>query len=351
VSVETDLAEIVPSETVWSCMQCLACVDICPVGVEHVPIIVNLRRSRVDAGDLDETLQTTLESIYASGNSFGLPRRRRARWVEDLGFIPKDARSESVDVLWFLGDYASLEPRNQAATRALASILRRANVDFGILYEDERNAGNDVRRAGEELLFMDLAQKNIETLKSCDFRRILSSDPHSYNTLRNEYPELGGSWPVIHHSELLLELLGQKRLRVRRPLDVRVTYHDPCALGRANGVYEPPRRVLEALGCELVEMPRNRANSFCCGAGGGRIWMSESPARSAPRPAEARIHEAVALSGVELFVVACPKDVVMYEDAIKTTGHESRIRLAELSELVHEALGQDLDGHTAIPLS
>ena len=136
--VQTELADVIPSETVWSCMQCLACVDACPVGIEHVPIIVDLRRHRVDTDELDETLQTTLEAIYESGNSFGLPRRRRARWVEELPFTPKDARAEPVDVLWFVGDYASLDPRNQHATRALASTLTSAGVDFGILYEAER---------------------------------------------------------------------------------------------------------------------------------------------------------------------------------------------------------------------
>jgi Fe-S oxidoreductase len=350
-SAATNLAEVVPSETLWSCMQCMACVDVCPVGVEHVPIIVDLRRSRVDEGDLDETLQATLEAIYEVGNSFGLPRRRRPRWVEALDFAPKDARVEPVDVLWFLGDYASLEPRNQHATQALASVLHYAGVDFGILYEDERNAGNDVRRVGEEALFVELAERNIETLTACEFRRILTSDPHTYNTLKNEYPDLGGSWSVVHHSELLLELVQERRLQPMKPLGVRVTYHDPCALGRSNGVYEPPRLVLEAIGCDLVEMPRNRANSFCCGAGGGRIWMADAGGRGVARPAEARIQEAVALGDVDLFVVACPKDVVMYADAIKTSGHEGRIRLAELSELVHEALGPMPAPPCLIPLS
>lgn len=336
----TDLAEIVPSETVWSCMQCLACVDVCPVGVEQVPIIVELRRTRVDRGDLDDKLQSTLEAIYEFGNSFGAPRRRRARWTEPLETKPKDARTEPVDILWFVGDYASLDQRNQWATRALADVLVLAGVDFGILYDGERNAGNDVRRVGEEILFVDLAEKNIELLAGCEFQRILTTDPHSYNTLKNEYPRFGGSWQVIHHAELLLELLEKGRLPVQQPLGKRVTYHDPCALGRANGVFEPPREVIERLGCELVEMPRNRTNSFCCGAGGGRIWMADSSAGESSRPAVARIEEAAALGGVELFVVACPKDVVMYDDAIKSSGYEGRIRLAELSELAAAAVAR-----------
>ena len=319
-------------------MQCMACVEICPVGIEHVPIIVELRRRLVDQGEMDPLLQTTLETIYESGNSFGEPKRKRARWTKELEFEVKDARQEPVEILWFVGDYASLDPRNQRATRSLARILHHAGVDFGILYEAERNAGNDVRRVGEEGLFNDLAESNIEAISQCDFARILTSDPHSYNTIKNEYPELGGAWTVLHHSELLLELLESGALVPRKPLGRRVTYHDPCTLGRYNGVYEPPRQILAAIGCELVEMPRNRDNSFCCGAGGGRIWMTELKQGDGPRPSESRIHEATSLGQLDHFVVCCPKDVTMYEDAIKTTGRQGEITLAELSELVLEAL-------------
>ena len=324
-------------ETLWSCMQCMACVEICPVGIEHVPIINHMRRALVERGEMDGQLQQTLETIYTSGNSFGEAKRKRARWARELDFEVKDARKQGAELLWFVGDYASFDPRNQRATRALARLLREAGVDFGILHDGERTAGNDVRRAGEEGLWTSLAEENVATIAGCRFDRILTSDPHTYNTLKNEYPQLGGSWTVLHHSELLLELLRAGSLRPRKGLGYRVTYHDPCALGRYNGVYEEPRRLLEAVGCELVEMPRNRDNSFCCGAGGGRIWMKELRAEGAPRPSESRIDEAVALGDMDYFVVACPKDVTMYEDAIKTSGHAGEIELRELSELVLEA--------------
>ena len=166
-------------------------------------------------------------------------------------------------------------------------------MDFGILYDGERNSGNDVRRVGEEGLFESLAEQNIETLSACEFARIVTSDPHSLNTLRNEYPDLGGTWTVAHHTTLLLELIEGGALDVRDQLGYRVTYHDPCYLGRHNGGYDAPRQVLEALGCTLVEMPRNRDNSFCCGAGGGRIWIPDTPGQE--RPSENRIREAVGL--------------------------------------------------------
>ena len=326
----------VRTETVWSCMQCNACVEICPVGIEQAPIINQLRRRLVEDGELDPNLQSTLQVIHKSGNSFGENRRRRGRWTKELEFEVKDARTQPVDVLWFVGDYASFDPRSQQITQALARLLHTAGVDFGILYDGERNSGNDVRRVGEEGLFESLAEQNIETISGCAFQRIVTSDPHSLNTLRNEYPSLGGSWPVVHHTTLLAELIRAGRLEPRRRLEYRVTYHDPCHLGRFNGEYDGPREILELLGCTLVEMGRNRDNSFCCGAGGGRIWIPDQPGQE--RPSENRIREAVGLPDVELFVVACPKDVTMYEDAIKTSGHADQIQLREVTELIEEAL-------------
>src|SRR5579862_1273543 len=331
-------------ETLWSCMQCNACVEICPVGIEQAPIINQLRRRLVEDGELDSNLQSTLEVIHKSGNSFGENKRKRGRWTSELDFEVPDARKQPVETLWFVGDYASFDPRSQRVTRALARLLHRAGVDFGILYDGERNSGNDVRRVGEEGLFEMLAEGNIETLSGCEFNRIVTSDPHSLNTLRNEYPELvrqqdgelADRWRVMHHTTLLLELIDSGRLRVANRLAYTVTYHDPCHLGRMNGEYDAPRQILERLGCVLVEMPRNRDNSFCCGAGGGRIWIPDKPGTE--RPSENRIREAVSLPHVELFVVACPKDVTMYEDAIKTSGNADRIELRELTELVEEAM-------------
>jgi Fe-S oxidoreductase len=335
------LGDPIRPETLWSCMQCMACVEICPVGIEHVPIINQMRRGLVELGEMDSQLQSTLETIYTSGNSFGEAKRKRARWAKELDFEIKDARKEPVEYLWYVGDYASFDPRNQRNTQALARILHHAGVDFGILFDAEKTAGNDVRRAGEEGLYTSLAEENIEAIGKCDFRKILTSDPHTFNTLRNEYPELGAEWSaddVIHHSMLLLELIESGRIAPTKRLAQRVTYHDPCTLGRYNGVFDQPRAVIRAVGLDLVEMPRNRDNSFCCGAGGGRIWMKELRKEGSQRPSENRIDEAVGLGGVDYFVVACPKDVTMYEDAIKTSGHADEIELREISELVLEAL-------------
>ncbi len=326
----------VREDTLWACMQCNACVEICPVGIEQAPIINQLRRRLVEDGELDQNLQSTLQVIHKSGNSFGENKRRRGRWTAELQFEVTDARTQPVDVLWFVGDYASFDPRSQQVTRAIARLLHAAGVDFGILYDAERNSGNDVRRVGEEGLFETLAQQNIDVIDRCEFNLIMTSDPHSLNTLRNEYPRLGGNYSVIHHTQLLYELIETGKLEIANKLSYRVTYHDPCHLGRINGEYDNPRRILELLGCTLVEMPRNRDNSFCCGAGGGRIWIPDTPGQQ--RPSENRIQEATSLPEIELFIVTCPKDVTMYEDAIKTSGNSDRIELRELTELIEEAL-------------
>ena len=324
---------IIGRDVLWSCTTCGACVEQCPVDIEHVDTIVHLRRQLVDAGELEPAVQQVLQNDAQQGNSFGKSGRMRARWTKELGFTVKDARKEPVRSLWFVGDFASFDERLQVLSRDLAGILRDAGVDFGMLYEGERDDGNDVRRIGEEGLFQMLAEQNMESFRAAAFDEIFTTDPHSFNTLRNEYPAFGLDKPVLHYSQLLARLLADGSIPVT-PLRMRVTYHDPCYLARHNRLIEAPRQVLAALGCELVEMPRNGLNTFCCGAGGGRIWMTE-PAQ-AERPSESRIREAVAL-GVDHFVVACPKDFVMYGDAVKTTGNEDRITVIDLVQLTDRA--------------
>lgn len=238
----------------------------------------------------------------------------------------------------------------QATTRAALrrTDWRRVGLDIGLLGDKEQNAGNDVRRIGDEGLFSMLREKNAQELAGAKFRKLISSDPHTYNALKNEYrssaedgeAENGSAErPVYHYTELLDQLLQDGRLKPARALAMTVTYHDPCYLGRFNGVYDAPRRVLQSLGLTLVEMPRHRAASFCCGAGGGRIWMKDAPT-SGERPAENRVKEALALPGVACLVVACPKDLVMFQDAVKTVGAEGRLRVADVGELVYEAMAE-----------
>jgi len=334
-------------EELWACSTCLACDEICPVYIEHPRLIIDLRRRLVDRGEVDEGLQDALVNLQRYGNSFGQSPRKRADWTKPLDFKIKDARKEPVEYLWFVGDYASYDQRAQEVTRLVARLLHTAGVDFGILFDKEQNAGNDVRRAGEEGLFGLLREKNLKELAAARFQKLFTTDPHTYNTLKNEYAQTDGAATsegaqgltpsgVLHYAELFHELLARGVLRPNRSLDLSVTYHDPCYLGRYNGVYQAPRRVLRALGVSLVEMPRHGPDSFCCGAGGGRIWMKDIPGLD-ERPAESRIREALSL-GVECLVVACPKDLVMFQDAVKTVGAESRLRVADLGELLFEAI-------------
>jgi Fe-S oxidoreductase len=326
----------VSMETLWSCRTCMACVEICPVAVEHIPIIVQMRRKLVEAGDMDPLLTKTLQTIAKTGNSFGESKRKRGSWTKALATPIKDARKEPVDYLWFVGDYASFDPRNQKVSQTFAGLLQEANVDFGLLYDSEQNAGNDVRRVGEEGLYDLLATANIEAMKNAQFKTIVTTDPHSFNTIRNEYGDFGGTFEIEHYTTLLRDLLTSGRLKVTKPLGYRVTFHDPCHLGRFNKGYDAPRDILKMIGCELIDMKRCRDNSFCCGAGGGRIWMPDPV--GVEKPAQNRIREAAWIEGLEVYVVSCPKDLTMFEDAVKTTGNEGRFVVRELIELVREAV-------------
>lgn len=323
-------------ETLWSCRTCLACVEICPVAVEHVPIIVQMRRNLVEAGEMEPLLEKTLQTIHKTGNSFGESKRKRANWTKELPFEIKDARTEPVDVLWFVGDYASFDPRNQKVTQSFARLLHKAGVNFGLLFESELNAGNDVRRVGEEGLYELLASSNIGTIQACEFNSIVTTDPHSFNTIRNEYPDFGGKFEIEHYTTMVKGLIEGGQIKLKKKLDYRVTFHDPCHLGRYNKGYDAPRDVLKLLGCELVEMGRNRDNSFCCGAGGGRIWIPDPVGTE--KPSANRIKEAGAIEGLMVFVVSCPKDLTMFEDALKTSGFEGKFIVRELIELIDECI-------------
>jgi Fe-S oxidoreductase/electron transfer flavoprotein alpha/beta subunit len=331
------IGDVIDAQTLWSCRTCGACQEICPVGIEHPAMIVQMRRQLVERGDMDPLLQGTLDSIASTGNSFGENARKRSAWTRDLEFDVKDIREDPADSLWFVGDYAAFDPRNQKVSRAFASLMKAGGVDFALLHEGERNSGNDVRRVGEEGLFETLVEENLAAMTGVrEFRRIITTDPHSYNTIKNEYPEFGQTRPVEHYSSVLADMLKSGRLKVVNPLNKKVTFHDPCHLGRLNGGYEAPREVLRAIGCEIVEMPRNRDNSFCCGAGGGRIWMPDPP--GIEKPSENRMHEASGLGGIDVFVTCCPKDLTMFEDARKTSGHESEFVVQDIAELVAEAV-------------
>jgi Fe-S oxidoreductase/nitrate reductase gamma subunit len=327
---------VISAETLWACMTCGACIDECPVLVEHIDLIVELRRSLVEDGRLEQNLQNMLTSAAHFGNSESQPASQRNGWTRQLKTPIKDARREAVDYLWLTGDQLGYSPELAHIAVKTAEVFQAAGLDFGILYEAELNDGNDIRRAGEEGLFQELVLRNSEVLQSCQFGAIVTTDPHTYNTLKHEYPaELLAGRPVLHYSEVFDRLLQQGQLQPKKSLAWKVTYHDPCYLGRFNGIYDAPRRIISALGCQLVEMPHCRREATCCGAGGGRLWMSEGEMQQ--RPAERRIEEARELVSVSQFVVSCPKDWIMYSDAANMQP-DQRLEIKDLVELVHAAV-------------
>jgi Fe-S oxidoreductase/nitrate reductase gamma subunit len=347
---------VVDGETMESCMACMACMDACPVEIEHLSSFTKMNRQLVDQGDVDPNIQDTFQNVMQHGNTFGDPARNRADWADPLDFELDDARDAEVEYLWYVGDYPSYDDRNKKVARSLATLFERADVEYGILYEDEQYDGNDIRRVGEEFLFIEQAGHHVETFEDCEFEKIVCTDPHSFNTFKNEYPEVDFAeyaddpmmgfdvedWdgaPVFHWTQVVEELVEDGRLGLSGDeLDYTVTYHDPCHLGRYNDEYEAPRELVRATGCELVEMPRNRKDSFCCGGGGGGLWMDFD---EEPKPSEERLREALedtsAGSAVEKFVVACPMCMTMYEDGRKTGGYEDALEIVDVAELLVEA--------------
>jgi Fe-S oxidoreductase len=336
---------VISPEAVWSCTTCYACVRVCPVGNEPMADIVDIRRRLiVDGAELDSGVQNALQSLATNGNWMSKGKRLRGRWAKEMEFPVKNAIEEPVEHLWFVGDTASFDERVVPNTKMVARILNQAGLDFGILYQNESNAGNDVRRVGEEGLFEQLVEQNMEAMGKAQFKQIVTTDPHSFNTLKNEYPQFGGKFEVKHYTVTLLKLIEEGKLTLKNKLShYKVTFHDPCYLGRYNGGFTAPRKLLELLDVEFHEMPRNCENSFCCGAGGGQIWMGKVP--PGERPAENRIKEALstleknASEKKQLFIVTCPKDMIMYSDAVKTTGNEGRIEVRDIIQLVAEAVG------------
>ena len=351
---------VIAAETMESCMACMACMDACPVEIEHLKSFTRLNRDLVDSGSVDSNVQDVFGNLMQKGNTFGEPQRTRGDWADELGFEVADARERDVEYLWYVGDYPSFDERNQRVARALARVFEAAGVSYGILFEDEKYDGNDIRRVGEEFLYLELAGHHVESFEAVDPDHVVCTDPHSFNTFRNEYPDLDlgefaddpmmpfeydGRWNAdgevdVHHwTRVIADLVDAGRLDVPAALDYTVTYHDPCHLGRFNGEYEAPRRLIEATGCELVEMPRNRADSFCCGGGGGGLWLDNEQDE---KPSEERLREALedtsAGPAVEKFVVACPMCMTMYEDGRKTGGYEDDLEIVDASELLIEAL-------------
>ncbi len=329
--------DVVDPEVIWSCTTCAACMRECPVDIEHVDTIVDIRRNLVMAeSSFPPEASSLLRSLEGSGNPWGQPQARRADWAEGLDVPILREGEPPPEYLYWVGCAASFDDRAKSTARATAQLLLAAGVSFAILGPRESCTGDPARRIGNEYLFQTLAEQNVTTLKEAGVTKVVASCPHCFNTLRNEYPDYGGRLEVIHHSRLLADLIAAGRLRPAHAVRELVTYHDPCYLGRHNDEYEAPRIVLGAIpGLRSVEMPRHRARGFCCGAGGARMWMEE---RIGKRINEERTDEAVS-TGAGTVGVACPYCLVMLDDGVKTRGHD--VRVADVAQLLVRSVQPD----------
>jgi Fe-S oxidoreductase/nitrate reductase gamma subunit len=331
--------ERITPEELWACTSCKACDDICPVNIEILDKILDMRRYlTLMESNFPTELGNTYRSMENSGNAYGLDQGDRSEWAASLeGIEIVEAGSPlEHEYLFFVGCAGSFDDRNKKTSRALAKLLQRAGVDFAILGPSELCNGDQARRSGNEYIFQMLATQNVETFNSIGVTKIITQCPHCFNVIKNEYPQLGGNYEVMHHSQLLDQLVRDGRLSLAgASLEERVTYHDSCYLGRHNDVYLAPRRVVGSLaGIDLVEMPRNGTLGMCCGAGGARMWMEENTGK---RVNTERSQEAIA-TGASRIAVACPFCYVMLDDGVKGEGKDEEVRVQDIAEILWEAI-------------
>jgi dimethylglycine catabolism B len=335
-------SDVTTSESVWMCIACSACTTACP---RLIPITQNLmartKEELILAGKVPSELQSALEYSQRYGNPLGESPRKRAEWVEKAGVeVPILGRENpEVDVLWFVGDYPSYHPNVIPSTIAFAKILNALWVKFGILGNSENSDGDSQRLAGEHGLFEMLAEKNAKAFGKFEFKQIVTTDPHAFNAFKNSYPEMGITYPAKHYTQFLAEKKDQLAGLLTKEVKARVTYHDPCYLGRVNQVFDEPRMLINLVpGVELVEMPHNRQNSLCCGGGGGGMWMDGYQwEKTHMRTSEWRVREAVSV-GAEILVVACPYEKPRFEDAVKVIKQAEGLKVMDLSELLLSAM-------------
>ncbi len=335
--------DLVADPDLWLCTTCGNCYRVCPKEVNPLRIMPAIREQAVLQGKIPDELADTFQKLQRTGNPLGESPRKRADWSDDAGVpVPFIAELDRpVDVLWYVSDYTSYHPRGKDAARAMARVLTALGVDFAILGAEERSDGDSARLAGESGLFEMLAEQNIKTFSKYAFKRLVVMDPHAYNAFKNHYPKLGWEGEVLHYTQFLAPLVDRIAWRSRVELDV--TYHDPCYLGRNNGEYDAPRTLLEAIpGIRLVEMPHTRANGYCCGGGGGGMWLDGFVGdHVSERLSERRVREAVATVGTDgtgVLSVACPYEPSRFEDAVKSTGNDGRLVVRDIIELIDQAM-------------
>ncbi|MFC1846282.1 heterodisulfide reductase-related iron-sulfur binding cluster [Chloroflexota bacterium] len=329
------LIEVITEDVIWACTTCRACQEVCPVYIEHIQKIVDMRRNFVlEQANIPETGETVLKCIETRGHSCRGTTSTRVDWTEGLD-VKLLSNDSNVDIVYWVGCAAALEDRNIKVAKAMGKIMTAAGLNYAILGDEETCCGEPARRLGNEYLFQLQAMKNIELLKGYNVKKIVAGCPHCFNTIKNEYPQFEGEFEVIHHSQLIAELLKKGSIKLSQTDNGKLTYHDSCYLGRHNDIYDAPREVVRSISqTQLIEMERSRQTGFCCGGGGGRFWMEE---RIGKRISEMRIEQVIE-SGADVVASACPYCLQMFEDAIKAKEAEESLKALDIAELVAAAI-------------
>lgn len=337
--IKTDTIGIVGKDELWACTTCGACMDACPLHIEHIPAIIDMRRYlTMTQGDMPAELQSTLQNIESQSNPWGFSNQNRADWAKGLGVQTMAETQGQVDYLFWVGCAGSFDERYKNVSRSIVKIMQETKTSFAILGTEEQCNGDTARRAGNEYLAEAQIKQNIETFKKYQVKKVVTGCPHCFNTIKNEYPDFGLQVDkVIHHSELISELAQQGKIKptTSKIESTKLTYHDSCYLGRHNEIYEEPRAVAKLMDQhEWVEMPRNKEKGFCCGAGGARMWMEET---TGTRINQVRATEALA-TGAKTVATACPFCMTMMRDGIASQGQEQSVVVKDIAELVAEQL-------------
>lgn len=330
------IGDVISEEEIWSCTSCYSCQEQCPVHNEHLNKIIDLRRSLVmEESNFPQEAQTACRNMEKNANPWGVGWNARADWAEELG-VKIMGEDSDVDVLYWVGCAGSFDERTKKVATSLVRLMQEAQVNFGILGTEEKCCGDSARRIGNEYLFQMTAQENIEVMNEYGVKTIVTHCPHCFNTLKNEYPTFGGKYEVIHHTQLIAQLIEQGKLKFKEKMpETRVAYHDSCYLGRYNLEYDAPRRVLQAVpGVNVMEMARSRERSFCCGAGGGRMWMEEQLGN---RINEMRVEQALE-TNPQVLGANCPFCITMLEDGLKAQGMQEMVSTMDVAELVAKAV-------------